>query len=78
LGVTGGTIQTAVASNSTAPALSVSPGCLAWRQRVKRFRRCALERVGRDRWFDPNRRRIQQYGSGVERVPRVPSLTATG
>jgi hypothetical protein len=61
LGVTGGTIQTAVASNSTAPALSVYRGTLACRQRVKRFRR-----------------RIQQYGFGVERVPRVPSLAATG
>jgi hypothetical protein len=38
LGVTGGTIQCAVAPNSTTPALSVYRGTLACRQRVKRFR----------------------------------------
>ena len=38
LGVTGGWIQRAVTSTSTAPALSVYRGTLAWRQRVKRFR----------------------------------------
>jgi len=38
LGVTGGTVQRAITSNSTAPALSVYRGTLAWRQRVKRFR----------------------------------------
>jgi hypothetical protein len=61
LGVTGDLVQCAVASNSTASALSVYRGTLACRQRVKRFRR-----------------RTQQYGSSVERVPRVPSLAATG
>jgi hypothetical protein len=35
LGVTGGLVQRAVASNSTAPALSVYRGTLAYRQRVK-------------------------------------------
>ena len=38
LGATGDSIQRAIASNSTAPALSVYRGCLACRQRVKRFR----------------------------------------
>jgi hypothetical protein len=55
LGVTGGSVQRAVAPNSTPPALSVYRGTLACRQRVKRFRAVhaarALERVGRDRWF---------------------------
>jgi hypothetical protein len=62
-------------------------GTLACRQRVKRFRqaraavaprRCAFERVGRDRWYGPTRHHIQQYDSGVERVPGDPSLSATG
>ena len=38
LGATGDSIQRAIASNTTAPALSVYPGYLAYRQRVKRFR----------------------------------------
>ena len=87
LGVTGGWIQRAVTSTSTAPALSVYRGTLAWRQRVKRFRqaraavaprRGAFERVGRDRWYGPTRHHIQQHDSGVERVPGDPSLSATG
>ena len=87
LGVTGGTVQRAITSNSTTPALSVYRGTLACRHRVKRFRqaraavaprRCAFERVGRDRWYGPTRHHIQQYDSGVERVPGDPSLSATG
>ena len=38
LGATGDSMQRAIASNTTAPALSVYPGYLAYRQRVKRFR----------------------------------------
>jgi hypothetical protein len=71
LGVTGGMVQRAVAPSSTAPELSVYRGTLACRQRVKRFRapsdqteRCAVT--------------SKQYCSGVERVPRDPSLSATG
>jgi hypothetical protein len=38
-------------------------------------RRRALERVGRDRWYDPN---ANKYDFSVEPVPRAPSLSATG
>jgi hypothetical protein len=38
LGATGDSMQRAIASNTTAPALSVYPETLAYRQRVKRFR----------------------------------------
>ena len=87
LGVTGGSVQRAVAPNSTPPALSVYRGTLACLQRVKRFRqaraavaprRGAFERVGRDRWYGPTRHHIQQHDSGVERVPGDPSLSASG
>ena len=100
-----------------APMLGWYPGCLAYRQRVKRFRqfRAAVRSsaVGRDRWLDRSwfrsaqnrltrvplgqpraavrssawgatgdlvQRAVarKQYGSGVERVPGVPSLSATG